>query len=88
MDKAPYRDDSVIRDSAECERYKTNHILHLLLSIITVGAWTLIWTIISASNTTERNKIHRKYSTQPEGNPAALLLVGILILVVTIVAYM
>ena len=29
---------------------KTNHILHLLLSIFTGGLWLIIWLLVSASN--------------------------------------
>lgn len=31
----------------------TSHLLHLLLSIVTVGIWVIPWIIISASNASQ-----------------------------------
>lgn len=30
------------------ERQTPNHILHLLLSLVTMGAWIIVWLLISA----------------------------------------
>ena len=46
---------------AKRQSYNTNHILHLLLSIITVGCWIPIWVLVAISNALERNKIDRKF---------------------------
>jgi hypothetical protein len=45
---------------ADRKRYETNHILHLLLSLITVGTWIIPWIIVSSSNAIERGGINRK----------------------------
>jgi len=42
------------------ERYKTNHILHLLLSLITVGLWVPVWVLVAVSNWNERVKVDKK----------------------------
>ena len=36
---------------------KTNHILHLILSIITVGLWIPIWVIITLNNNSKKTII-------------------------------
>lgn len=36
---------------------RTNHILHLLLSVFTVGFWLPIWLIIALSNSGERRQV-------------------------------
>ena len=41
-------------------RLNTNHILHLILSIITVGIWIPIWILAAVSNTFGRKSIIRK----------------------------
>lgn len=41
-------------------KYKTNHVLHLLLSIITVGFWIPVWLLVALSNGMERGKANRK----------------------------
>jgi cytochrome c biogenesis protein CcdA len=40
--------------------HKTNHILHLILSIITLGLWTPFWIIVTLSHSIERRKIDKK----------------------------
>ena len=39
---------------------KTNHILHLLLSVVSVGWWIPIWILVSISNAIERGKTERR----------------------------
>lgn len=41
-------------------RLRTSHVLHLLLSVITVGFWIPVWVIVAMSNAIERSKIERK----------------------------
>ena len=38
------------------QKHRTNHILHLLISIITAGLWVPIWFIISITNSISRNQ--------------------------------
>jgi hypothetical protein len=40
-------------------KFKTNHILHLLLTLVTCGLWGIVWMIVAASNATERSKLKR-----------------------------
>ena len=39
--------------------YKTSHVLHLLLSVFTLGIWVPVWIIVALSNAIERKKIDR-----------------------------
>lgn len=39
------------------DQFKTNHILHLLLSIFMVGLWIIPWFFIAQSNSTKRKEI-------------------------------
>lgn len=45
---------------------KTNHILHLLLSIITAGFWVPIWILVALNNASKRSAL--------EGGPASKVL--------------
>ena len=40
--------------------YKTSHVLHLLLSVFTLGIWVPVWVIVTLSNAIERKKIDRE----------------------------
>jgi hypothetical protein len=42
------------------DRLRTNHILHLLLSILTGGLWLVIWVAVSLSNSSERAKVNKQ----------------------------
>jgi len=41
---------------------KTNHILHLILSIITGGLWLIVWIIIGLMNEQKRVNAQRRIS--------------------------
>lgn len=43
----------------EKDKFKTNHILHLLLSIFTVSLWIIPWFFIAQSNGKKREKIDK-----------------------------
>lgn len=45
---------------AKYNSYRTNHILHLILSILTGGLWVVIWILCGISNSIERKKIESK----------------------------
>ncbi len=51
------------------ERYKTNHILHALLSFFSGGVWIIVWIILTALNTRKRNEIYRDFELPEESNP-------------------
>ena len=40
--------------------YQTSHVMHLILSILTIGLWVPIWILCAISNSLERSKIDRK----------------------------
>jgi hypothetical protein len=42
---------------AERGTCNTSHILHLILSLITMGIWIVPWVIIAVSNKMERTRI-------------------------------
>jgi hypothetical protein len=67
----------------EMAKHNTNHILHLILTLLSVGFWSFFWFCITASNTSQRNAIRRKAGLPTEPNTPAILMacVGILALV-------
>lgn len=67
---------------AEADRHKANHLLHLLLSLVTFGLWLIVWFIANASNTAERNKIFRKNGLPTENNIGGLFIQFCMILLV------
>lgn len=48
----------------QAPQYQTNHILHLLLSIVTAGLWIPVWVIIAAANQQRRNPTSFQGSTK------------------------
>lgn len=42
------------------KKKSTSHVLHLFLSLITVGFWVLPWIIVTLSNSIENGKIDRQ----------------------------
>ena len=42
------------------KKKKTSHVLHLILSLITVGCWVPIWIIVCISNAIENYKVDRQ----------------------------
>ena len=54
----PYTDQEVA--VLLSKKKKTSHVLHLLLSIITVGIWIIIWVLVTISNSSENAKIDRQ----------------------------
>ena len=41
---------------------KTSHLLHLFLSVITLGLWIVVWIIVALSNNLENTRIDRTIS--------------------------
>ena len=41
------------------KKRKTNHILHLLLTIITGGLWVIVWILVAISNSSHNSSIER-----------------------------
>lgn len=42
------------------KKKKTSHVLHLILSLITVGFWVPVWIIVCISNAIENYKVDRQ----------------------------
>ena len=40
--------------------HQTAHLLHLVLSVVTVGIWVPVWILVTLSHGIERRKIDRK----------------------------
>jgi hypothetical protein len=41
---------------------RTNHVLHLILSVLTVGIWIPFWILITVSHSIERARLLRQVS--------------------------
>lgn len=41
-------------------QYKTNHVLHLLLSLLTGGLWIFVWIVVANQNGSKRNCLLRQ----------------------------
>lgn len=54
--------------------FKTNHFLHLFLTLFTVGFWSIIWVAVTATNCSKRNNILKAANMQTETNYAKILL--------------
>ena len=54
---------------------KTNHILHLLMSVITGGFWISMWIMVACANCSGRNDIRRTAGLKEEPNYGATILV-------------
>ena len=44
----------------ESRKPKTNHILHLLLTLVTGGIWIVVWVFAAASNKFKRQSLDRE----------------------------
>lgn len=42
------------------KKKKTSHVLHLILSLVTVGFWVPVWIIVCISNAIENYKVDRQ----------------------------
>lgn len=42
------------------KKKKTSHVLHLILSLVTVGLWIPVWIIVTLSNSIENRRIERE----------------------------
>ena len=51
---------SAILAKDKLERYRTNHILHIILSILTGGLWLGIYLFMTIHNASKRSEIERR----------------------------
>ncbi|MFA5920108.1 MAG: hypothetical protein WC856_02305 [Methylococcaceae bacterium] len=54
--------------------HQTNHVLHLILTIITFGTWSVVWLLVSAGNITKRNEIKESAFLPTETNIPKIIL--------------
>lgn len=40
--------------------YKTSHLLHLLLSVLSAGLWLVVWLLVADYNANKRRKIDKQ----------------------------
>jgi len=74
---------TILLAQTEAARFKTSHVLHFFLSLFSAGLWLLVWLIVAASNTRERNRIYARCSIAPESNMAygvSLLIMGLAVM--------
>jgi hypothetical protein len=59
---------------AAASEFKTNHLLHLIITLVTVGLWSWVWLWISAGNIKKRNEIKKKVGLPTELNIPNIIL--------------
>lgn len=52
-------DNKTLLLMAKREDQKTSHILHLILSVLTLGLWVPVWVIVAVSHRIERSRLDR-----------------------------
>jgi len=72
--------------NSELAQYKTNHIMHLILTILTAGIWSFFWILSSATTISEQNKIRKQYKLKQKFNAPGITLVIWLFAVVIVAA--
>ena len=65
---------------------KVNHILHLIVTLVTAGLWLIPWLIISAHSCSKRNDIRKAANMSTEFNWAGII-ITVPIIVVVFVAF-
>lgn len=49
------------RRPAEPLYYRTTHVLHLLLTLVSFGLWAIVWLILASSNDRKTARLRREY---------------------------
>ena len=65
---------------AEIDRNKTNHILHVIISVVTLGFWLWVWCAVAADNCIKRNRILKEHKKPLETNIGLILFVVFLVI--------
>ena len=50
----------ILKLSAKRNDYKTSHLLHLILSVVTGGIWLFVWVFVTLNNSMERRRWEKK----------------------------
>ena len=62
----PYTDQEVA--VLLSRKKKTNHVLHLLLSIVTAGLWLIVWAVVTNNNNAENSRVDRQIAAGKASN--------------------
>lgn len=73
--------------NSELTAHKTNHILHLILTILTAGVWSIIWIAMAGKTIDARNKIKKSYGMKPEFNTPSAMIGFVLIAIVLVIMF-
>jgi len=52
--------DECVKLKQEIKETRPNHILHLLLSVVTGGLWLLVWALLSLDKANQRGKLEKR----------------------------
>ena len=52
-------------------RHRTNHVLHLILSVLTLGFWIFVWILVAMSNGIERKRSRQRIRKMSAGATVA-----------------
>ena len=63
----------------EAGEYKTNHVLHLLLSLLSAGVWIPVWFLVAQKNASKRASIINETSTFSKVFMITILVVGVIL---------
>jgi hypothetical protein len=74
-----------INSSLELMHYKTNHVLHLLMTVFTAGLWVCVWIFVCASNTSKRNQVRTAYGFKKESNISKFI-IGLAFVLIVLMA--
>lgn len=65
--------------------HRTNHILHLILTVLTFGVWSVVWTLLACGDCIERNGIRVSCGEEEEPNVAKGLLIVLICLIILVI---
>lgn len=51
----------------EYEKSETNHILHAIISIFSIGFWLIVWLFIALANGSKRKKLEKMIDESKHG---------------------
>ena len=76
--------EEILRE-IQAGKYKTDHVLHFIISLITAGLWIPIWFLVAQKNASKRASIINKTSSLSKFFMAVIALVIILVFIGIIV---
>ena len=76
--------EKILRE-LQSNQYKTSHVLHFLLTLITAGLWIPVWFIVAQSNASKRVSIKNETGLFSK---IFMILVSIIILVLLVLIIM